>query len=71
MSKQEDDANRAKDLLKRHKDLIRQKYAVDGTRVGFEIDNGKLTDKIALQFYLKKKKSKEQLLSDGITPRKS
>jgi hypothetical protein len=68
VSKYEQDANRAKDVLERHKDQIRQKYRVDGTGVGFKIENGKLTDKIALQFYVKKKKSKDQLLYEGITP---
>jgi hypothetical protein len=68
VSKQEEDTNRAKDILKRHEGQIRQKYAVDGTGVGFKIENGKLTDKITLQFYVKKKKSIEQLLSDGKTP---
>jgi len=68
VSKQEEDVNKAKDILKRHKNQIRQKYAVDGTGVGFKIENGRLTDKIALQFYVKKKKSIEQLLSDGIMP---
>ena len=52
-----------------HDDEIRKKYAVEGSAVGYKIKDGKYTDTVALIFYVKKKKkSKEELLSEGISP---
>jgi hypothetical protein len=58
----------AKRYLKVHDDEIRKKYAVEGSAVGYKIKDGKYTDTVALIFYVKKKKSKEELLSEGISP---
>ena len=46
---------------------IRKKYAAEGSAVGYKIKDGKYTDTVALIFYVKKKKSKEELLSQGIS----
>jgi hypothetical protein len=59
--------DQAKRFLKMHDDEIRKKYAVEGSAVGYKIKDGKYTDTVALIFYVKKKKSKEELLSEGIS----
>jgi endonuclease G len=59
---------RARRLLNMHGNDMRKKYTTDGTAIGYKIKDGKYTDTIALIFYVKKKKSKEELLSEGITP---
>jgi hypothetical protein len=69
MSKQKaSEIDHAKRFLKMHDDEIRKKYAVEGSAIGYKIKDGKYTDTVALIFYVKKKKSKEELLSEGISP---
>jgi endonuclease G len=69
MSKQKaTQIDQAKRYLKMHGDEIRKKYAVEGSAVGYKIKDGKYTDTVALIFYVKKKKSNEELLSQGISP---
>lgn len=68
MSDKKEYVNRAKDVLDRHREEIKETYLADGTAVGYKIINGRLTDKIALVFYVRKKKSKTELISEGITP---
>lgn len=58
----------AKRYLKIHDDEIMKKFALEGSAVGYKIKDGKYTDTVALIFYVKKKKSKEELLSEGISP---
>ena len=36
--------------------------------MGYKIKDGKYTDLVALIFYVKKKKSESELMSEGITP---
>jgi hypothetical protein len=69
MSKQKTtEIDHAKRYLKMHDDKIRKKFAVEGSAVGYKVKDGKYTDTVALIFYVKKKKSKEELLSEGISP---
>jgi hypothetical protein len=69
MSKQKTtEIDQAKRYLRMHDDEIRKKYAVEGSAVGYKIKDGRYTDTVALIFYVKKKKSKEELLSEGISP---
>jgi hypothetical protein len=49
---------KAKDILTRKGDEIKKKYSVNGMGIGFKTENGKLTDKVAFVFYVKKKKNK-------------
>jgi hypothetical protein len=59
---------KAKDVLATHRDELRKKYSVDSTGIGYKIRNGKLSDTIAILFYVKRKKTKEDLMSEGIPP---
>ncbi len=62
------DINKAKNILERYGSEIKKKYSADAVGVGYKTEKGKMTDKVALIFYVKKKKSKEELLSEDITP---
>ena len=70
MSKQQKatQIDQAKRFLKMHDDEIRKKFAVEGSAIGYKIKDGKYTDTVALIFYVKKKKTKEELLAEGISP---
>ena len=59
---------KAKDVLATQRDELKKKYSVDNTGIGYKIRNGKLSDTIAILFYVKRKKTKEELMSEGITP---
>jgi hypothetical protein len=63
-----DQTEKAKDILKRRSSELMEKYSVSGIGIQRKMENGKLTDKVVLIFYVKKKKSKEELLAEGITP---
>jgi hypothetical protein len=58
--------DQAKRRLKVHDHEISKKYAIEDYAVGYKIKDGKYTDTVALIFYVKKKKSKEELLAEGI-----
>jgi hypothetical protein len=60
--------DKAKRYLNMHGDDLRKKYATDGSAVGYKLKNGKYIDTVALIFYVKKKKNKQELSSQGITP---
>jgi endonuclease G, mitochondrial len=60
--------DKARRLLNTHSYDMRKKYAIEGSAVGYKVKDGKYTDTVALIFYVKEKKSKEELLSHGITP---
>jgi hypothetical protein len=60
--------DKARKVLDMHGNDMRKKYATEGSAIGYKIKDGKYTDTIALIFYVKKKKSKEELLSQGIMP---
>lgn len=57
---------KAKDILATHRDELKKKYSVDNTGIGYKIRNGKLSDTIAILFYVTRKKPKEELLHEGI-----
>ena len=57
---------KAKDVLATHRDELKKKYSVDNTGIGYKIQNGKLSNTIAILFYVKRKKSKEELMYEGI-----
>jgi hypothetical protein len=68
MSKQKaTQVDKAKRFLNIHGDEIRKKYGIEGSAVGYKIKDGRYTDTVALIFYVKRKKSKDELLSQGIT----
>jgi hypothetical protein len=56
------------EILKGRREQFKHQYAADSLGVGYKIKDGRLTDKVALIFYVKKKKSKEELLSEGLLP---
>jgi hypothetical protein len=58
----------AKDILYRHCSEFKKRYLIYACGIGYKIQRGKLTNKVAIIFYVKEKKSKEELLSQGITP---
>src|SRR5215203_4066850 len=70
-SKRGDRANdiaRAKNVLKKHGNKIKKMSPDRRPGIGFKVENGKMTDKVAFIFYVDKKKSKEEILSEGGTP---
>lgn len=68
MSKQQVDIKKARNYLDLHKNSLNRKYKVDGTAVGYKTKDGKYTDRVALIFYVKKKKSESELAAENITP---
>lgn len=72
MSSSQAIVNKAKKLLMRKGKELQRMYEASGLAVGYKTRCGKLTDKIALIFYVQEKKSKKQLKSTGISiiPRK-
>jgi hypothetical protein len=58
---------KAKRLLNLHRDDMKEKYGIEGSAVGYKTENGKFTDRIALIFYVKEKKSEQELSSQGIS----
>ena len=63
---QKEDIEKAKDILNKHADRIKKECLVDQMGVGYKIKDGKLTNEVALIFYVKKKKTREELLSEGV-----
>ena len=60
---------RAKKILNDRRNEFQEKYGVDQMGVGYKTVGGKITDKIALVFYVKRKKQKPELSSDQIPER--
>ena len=60
---------RAKKILNDRSNEFQEKYGVDKMGVGYKTVGGKITDKIALVFYVKRKKQKHELSSDQIPER--
>jgi hypothetical protein len=60
--------SKAKDIIDKRATMLKQEYLADGVGIGYKIEDGKHTNKVALQFYVKKKKSKKELLTEGIKP---
>lgn len=67
--KDSDLVERAKKILNERKKEFQEKYGVDQMGVGYKMVAGKITDKIALVFYVKRKKEKRELSSDQIPER--
>jgi hypothetical protein len=59
---------KAKKILLLHRNVLERKYGASGSSVGYKIKNGKITDDVALIFYVKNKKSDKQLKDEGISP---
>jgi hypothetical protein len=57
---------KAKEILKKHRQEFQENYGVDQIGVGYKITGGKVTDKVALIFYVKNKKKKDDLSSNKI-----
>jgi hypothetical protein len=64
--KESDLVERAKKILNDRRDEFQEKYGVDQMGVGYKKMDGRITDKIALVFYVKRKKQKPELSSDQI-----
>lgn len=60
--------NKAKKLLSLRRNDLHRKYGASGSSVGYKIEGGKFTEKVALIFYVKKKKSDRQLRYEGVSP---
>jgi hypothetical protein len=67
--KESDLVERAKKILNDRRNEFQEKYGVDQMGVGYKTVGGKITDKIALVFYVKRKKQKPELSSDQIPER--
>jgi hypothetical protein len=57
---------KAKEILKKHRQEFQEYYGVDQIGVGYKITGGKVSDKVALIFYVKNKKKKDGLSSYNI-----
>ena len=68
MQDNHEDEDKAKDILNRHRVELKKKYLVEQTGIGYKIQNGKLTDTVAILFYVKKKKNKDELEAEGVFP---
>jgi hypothetical protein len=66
MPKQQTITDKAKRLLNIQSNDMCDKYGAEGTAVGYKVKDGKYTDTVAIIFYVKKKKSSEQLTTEGI-----
>ncbi len=58
---------KAKEVLKSQREALIQRHGAKSIGVGYKTENGKVTDKVALIFYVEKKNKKE-LLTEGIAP---
>jgi hypothetical protein len=58
--------DRAKKVLNTYEDEFKKKYATEGSAIGYKVKDRKYTDTISLIFYVRKKKSKKELSSEGI-----
>jgi hypothetical protein len=67
--KDSDLVERGKKILNERKKEFQEKYGVDQMGVGYKTVGGRITDKIALVFYVKRKKEKRELSSDEIPER--
>lgn len=67
MSNKTNDAiKEAKKILAKYRDEIMQKYSVKQTGVGYKIKGGRLTDKVAIIFYVDKKMNDNELAKKGV-----
>ena len=55
----------AREILNKHRREIKSRWQSTGTAIGYKIQKGKITDQVAIIFYVKKKKSKAELLREG------
>lgn len=67
MSKQQEIISKASEILKKHSKEIQEKYSVNQIGIGYKVDKGKMTDKVAIICYVPKKKSKKELDLEGIS----
>lgn len=68
MSVQKDQLiKRAKEVLSRHKDEF-QKYNINSSGIGYKTASDEKEKQIAIVFTVKKKKSNQELLSEGVEP---
>jgi hypothetical protein len=58
----------ARKTLDKHGEEIKTRWPNSGTGIGYKIRKGKATDEVAIIFYVKKKKSKEDLSAHGEQP---
>ncbi len=58
----------AKKILDEHREEIKTRWPNSGTGIGYKIRKGRITDEVAIIFYIKKKKSKEDLSAHGEEP---
>lgn len=66
--KQIKEVSKAEQVLRRHRSEIRNRYSINQMGVGYKTAGGRITNKVALVFYVDKKKSKSELASQGIEP---
>jgi hypothetical protein len=65
MTNRANEVQHAKDILNKYKKEFHA-YNTLGSGVGFKRRDGKLTDEIAIIFYVKNKKDEEELKKEGI-----
>jgi hypothetical protein len=58
----------ARDVLNTHRKEIKERWHNTGTAVGYKIRKGKITDEVAIIFYVKKKQTNDILLAEGKEP---
>lgn len=68
ISNKQDYIRRAEQVLKRHRDEIKDRYAIKQMGVGYKIQNGKITNTVAILLYVDKKMNEQELASKRIKP---
>ena len=68
MSQVKEQMENAKKILDKHGEEIKTRWPNSGTGIGYKIKKGKITDEVAIIFYVKKKKSEEDLSAQGEKP---
>ncbi len=68
MSKVKEQVATARKILDKYGEEIRSRWPAIGTGIGNKIRKGKITDEVAIIFYVKKKKSHEDLSAEGKEP---
>jgi len=57
---------RIKEILNTYGDELRKRHGTDQIAIGLKIKDDKVTDQVALIFFVKKKKDEKELLKEGI-----
>ncbi|HEV8386463.1 MAG TPA: hypothetical protein VGQ03_02465 [Nitrososphaera sp.] len=65
---EQDNVRKAEQVLRRHRHELRKRYSVSQVGVGYKTERGRISNKVVLVFYVDKKKTKSELVSEGVEP---